>query len=199
MTLAAHYFLERRVVLRLALTAGFLLLAVLADSRVAAFCIVAVVLLWPIASRVPVRVAAFPPFLLLAAFAVVAALTGGELGSDDLANRLAITVDALQQSSLWDVVFGGINADRAGDSGVVAIVSHAGLLAVPLLMALYSGLLAGQRPSTALSWCAFLYVAVASLFGGALFSIKTAPLLGLLIGYAASRPRPPTERTFPGH
>jgi hypothetical protein len=174
------------------------LLAVFADSRVAAFCIVATVVLWPIASRVPLRVSAFPPFLLLAAFAVVAALTGGELGSDDLANRLAITGDALQQSSMWDVIFGGIDADRAGDSGVVAIVSHAGLLAVPLLMALYSGLLAGRRTSIALCWCAFLYVAVASLFGGALFSIKTAPLLGLLVGYASSRASLTAERPFPG-
>jgi hypothetical protein len=171
-----------------------LLFGVLADSRLSVFCMVAIVLLWPLARMVPARYALVPPVAVLAVLIAVAATAGGALGSGELAGRLAITIDALQDATFADILFGGIDASRSGDSAIVAVISNAGLLAVPLLFALSSGLLSARRLDNSLNWSAFIYVLSASLFGGALFSIKTAPILGLLVGYAGAHDSPRAPR-----
>jgi putative polymerase len=188
-SLVANYFFAASWRARYAVVGLCGLLAVLADSRVSVFCIVAISLLWPLARRIPRGLALVPPIAALIAFIAVAAFSGGDLGSSELANRLSVTIDALQGANVADILFGGVNAERSGDSAIISMISNAGLFSVPLLLALYSGLFSARRAENPLHWGTFLYILAASLFGAALFSIKTAPLLGLLIGYVSAHPR----------
>jgi hypothetical protein len=194
-SLVVNYFFSARRVARYGLLALCALLAALADSRISVFCVVAISLMWPVARVVPRQLALLPPLIALAVFIVIAATSGGAVGPEELAGRLAITIDALQGATAADILFGGFEAERSSDSAIVAIVANAGLFAVPILLALYSGLFSVRRSDNALHWGAFLYILLASLFGGALFSIKTAPLLGALVGYAAAHPRAEPDRS----
>lgn len=102
----------------------------------------------------------------------------------DLGLRLSITFDTLSKSNLDNLLFGGIDLLRFGDSGVLYFIDNCGIFGAVLALMIYSGYSVTIRFNPLVSHSALIYLFAAALFGGAFFSIKTAALLGIIVGSA---------------
>lgn len=109
----------------------------------------------------------------------------------DMYSRIALTFDGLAGSNVWEMLIGDVNTEHANDSGFLYLTYNFGLLGVFLAVFYYSGLFtrkAGSNPSLFISFS--LLATLTLLFGGALLSIKSASLMGFLVGMAG---RPPAD------
>lgn len=159
-----------------------IVLSLLADSRIptALILICTVIgllnLRWAGAARVLV------PFVVLG---LAATLHYSDLADrfGELGYRIAYTFDALDGSQLSAVLLGSVEVGKVGDSGVGLLIYNNGLFGALVAFAAACGLLNSQwRRFSSVPVCASLYATTALLFGGALFSIKTAALLGFMLG-----------------
>jgi putative polymerase len=153
-----------------------LFLAIASDTRVSVFLVLAVLFGHRLFAKIPRPALVAAPFVLL--MCIFAAYPFARTMHGDIGLRLAITVDQLTRSSLADIVFGGVDASQAYDSGIVYMISNAGLggfLVYPLLA---SGVLLPERRSASAGASILLYLLIALVFSCAPMSIKTASLLG---------------------
>ncbi|NKJ43258.1 hypothetical protein [Novosphingobium sp. SG720] len=124
-------------------------------------------------------------------------LIGGSFLFGDLGERIAITFDGMAQTSLPAMLVGGVPESRIGDSGALYLIRCLGLVGAPFAIIAFAGAFSRHKASPAFVNIATAgYITVGALFGGAIFSIKTAALLGMVIGYAGMRPLalPPVEK-----
>lgn len=158
-----------------------LLLALVSDTRLAVLLIGFAYLFTPVARRLPIGFAyAVPVVGAVVGFMLygVYSLTGD---SSEVAYRLSLTFQLLQDSPLYNVLFGGLDMTNAADSGIITIMARSGLIGLAAFFAIGPGLaLRGRAPLFAILIA--VYVLVTAIFGAAFLSIKTAALLGLLIG-----------------
>lgn len=161
-------------------------LALVSDTRVAVLMIIFNFLAEPQVRRLPAQAAyAIPPLgLVLGGLAHFAFVMQGD--SSEFAYRLSLTFQVLQESPIYNILFGGLDMTYAADSGVVTIMARAGLVGLLIFFLLGSGLasMRTREPTTILLVTTYLFVT--SLFGAAFLSIKTAALLGLVIGAVGS-------------
>jgi hypothetical protein len=109
----------------------------------------------------------------------------------ELYYRISLTFEGLAGSNAWEMLIGDVNTQHANDSGFLYLTYNFGLFGVFLAVFYYSGLFTrktGSNPS--LFICFSLLATLTLLFGGALLSIKSASLMGFLVGLAG---RPPAD------
>jgi hypothetical protein len=189
-----------------ALQIGLILLIVLSNnSRTSAgllFVIAAGYLLFPlVTSRLTFLL---PVFCLGAAFLIVGPADKA-FGSDDLVGRLSVTVANLSLLDVKDYVLGSVAvAAHSYDSGYVYVLvsgSMLGAIALWIYVTLVPG--ADTIAQRRAHWSLAFYVYVWLLIGGtAIFTMKTAGLLWLLIGHMAALPKAraaPALRLFSHH
>lgn len=162
-----------------------IVMALMSDTRIA---VALIPIVWA-SSLVRYR---FPKAMLVAVPIAVFLAAGiayvliGEAGVGDASYRLSLTFDPISSSSLVQLLTGDVPIDNINDSGDLYVIYFATIFGFVPLMWLCSGaLLSDWRINSAVPLFAGAYLAVTSLFGGAEFSIKTAALLGLMIGSAA--------------
>lgn len=99
--------------------------------------------------------------------------------------RMAITFDALRFVGFGELLVGMVPTERAGDSGVLYMLRAVGLLGLPIAVWFYSGAYT-RRFGSNVSFFVMItvYLTTSLMFGGAALSIKTASLLGYLVGLA---------------
>lgn len=104
----------------------------------------------------------------------------------DTLGRLSITFDALGQVDLGQILVGQVPLGRVGDSGILYMLRSVGLLGMPIAVWFYSGAFTYRRGSNVAFFVMMtVYLTITLMFGGASLSIKTASLLGFLVGLAA--------------
>lgn len=159
-----------------------LMLAFISDTRVAVlligFCFVA----GPLVRRLPALLAYLVPVVgLLAGIVVFAGMSVSD-DSSELAFRMSLTFRTLLQSPLYNVLFGGLDLTYAADSGIVTVMAQSGLAGLMSFFVMASGLGSMRRREPMVLFLVTTYLFVTAMFGAAFLSIKTAALLGLLIG-----------------
>jgi hypothetical protein len=114
---------------------------------------------------------------------------GGSFLFGDLGERLAVTFDGIVQTSLPAMLVGGVPESRIGDSGALYMIRCVSLVGAPFALLVFAGAFSRHKASPAfINVATAAYITVGALFGGAIFSIKTAALLGMVVGYAGTRP-----------
>jgi hypothetical protein len=145
-----------------------------------------------------------PSVLLWFTFPVVITLAGlfyafepGALYSD-MGLRLSLTFNVFQESSFGEILTGGVSLQRAADSGIVYLLRCVGPLGLLMAIWFFSGAFSRRHSNNMMFFVAIsVYLAVTLLFGGATLSIKTASLLGYLVGMATSLGYAPQVRAAP--
>ncbi|MGO1303149.1 MAG: hypothetical protein ACTMKV_00020 [Sphingomonas parapaucimobilis] len=158
-----------------------LFLALLADTRTAAFLVIVTVCLVLSAKKLPVAITYIIPVVVMFLGAVVYLNYHG--GGGDLLFRLGLTYREFFNSNSLSLLVGNVTSDQIYDSGIINIIQNVGLISAIVLIYLVSG-------GFGYKWSKFsfvplvtvIYVMVTLLFGGAVFSIKTAAMLGVIIG-----------------
>jgi len=159
-----------------------LMLALISDTRVAVLLIGFFYLAAPVARRLPPQLAYFIPIAGLAAgLLTYATLTLGD-STSEFVFRMSLTFDTLLKSPLYNVLSGGVDLTFAADSGIVTLLSRAGLLGLLVFFVVCSGLASMQRREPMVLILVVIYLFVTAMFGAAFLSIKSAAILGLLIG-----------------
>jgi putative polymerase len=174
---------------------GCLMLAVLSDTRVAVFLILAAIVLRHVAGRVQLRWLFAVPYGVLLAVVILSFTVQAMPG--DLGLRLGVTAEPLLDASPLAILFGGVSDAKVADSGIVYLIANAGLIGFCLYPLLASGILrdGGERSPVAVS--ILLYLLVALVFGYAPMSIKTESVLGYGVA-TLSRPRQDGFTPAPG-
>jgi putative polymerase len=169
-----------------------LFLCLSSDSRVSAALICISLLLYVSRIRLPhhsiliIFPAVFSAALITYLFAV-------KMPFDDTLGRLDVTFGALANGDLVAMIFGNVPLERFGDSGMIYLIRCVGLLGFPAAIVIYTGYpLLNSRVNVNFMIAMVLYFSVTLLFGGAVFSIKTASLYGGLIG-AFCREKKPSD------
>jgi hypothetical protein len=104
----------------------------------------------------------------------------------DMFNRLSVTFDALKTVDLGQLIAGMVPLERAGDSGILYMLRCVGLLGMPVAIWFYSGAFTYARGSNVSFFVMVtVYLTITLMLGGATLSIKTASLLGYLVGLAS--------------
>ncbi len=144
--------------------------------------------------RLPRYWAALIPVLSLAATFTIFAFARARYG-DDLIGRIATTYRVLNSMSAGDLILGApALIARTGDTGYGFVIASMGLIGAMAYWA-YLTIIVPQNSPTArrAAWAASVYIYVWLLVGGTgTFSMKSAPLLWLLLGYlrATNMPAP---------
>jgi hypothetical protein len=162
-------------------------IALASDSRVPTALILVSALFLTMRWRLPVIVLWLTfPVVILAVYVVYlqqfAFLYGDTFG------RISITFDALSRVNLAQIMAGMVPLERVGDSGILYMLRCVGLVGMPIAVWFYSGAYT-LRPGTNVSFFVMIvvYLTITLMFGGASLSIKTASLLGYLVGLASLR------------
>jgi hypothetical protein len=173
-----------------------LILTLLADSRVPTILIIVSSLF--LLSRVKL-----PSFLLWLTFPVVILITfliyllNAESIYGDTALRLGLTFNVIQNTSVASFLIGAVSLDRVGDSGIVYMLRCLGPFGMVVALWFFSGAFTRRRGTNVSFFVAIaIYVSVTLMFGGATLSIKTASLLGYLVGLAGRPYKPPQHVHF---
>jgi hypothetical protein len=151
-------------------------LALLSDTRVALFLILAAILLRGLAGRARLRWLFAVPFGGL--LAVVLLFVVAQAMPGDLGQRLGVTALPLLKASPFNIVFGGVDDTYVADSGIVYLIANAGLLGFCIYPLLASGVLDDTDIGSPVATSMLFYLMVALTFGYAPMSIKTASMLG---------------------
>lgn len=157
-----------------------LALALISDTRLAVLLIGFFYIAAPLARRLPAQLAYFVPVLGLALGFLVFSVFNDS--SSEFVFRLSLTFKTLLHTPLYNVLFGGVDLTYAADSGIVTILSRAGLLGLMVFFLVATGLASMHRRVAMVLILVSVYLFATALFGAAFLSIKTAALLGLLIG-----------------
>lgn len=171
--------------LRVAAIVICLFLALVADSRIPTVLIVLSTLFLGLRMRLPEIVLwlAFPVIMLVVYLTYLAhpAFLFG-----DTFYRLDVTFAAIGSVGIGEVLAGMMPLGQIGDSGVLYMLRCVGLLGFPVAIWLYSGAFNRRQNTNVAFFVAIsLHLTISLLFGGASLSIKTASLLGYLVGLAA--------------
>lgn len=158
------------------LVAASILLAVLSDTRVAVFLILAAVLARNVVGKARTPWLLAVPYLLLLAV-VCLSLTLQSLPGD-LGLRLAVTSNPLLQAAPLNILFGGVDDTKVADSGLIYLIANTGLVGFCIYPLLASGVLADDDRPSPVAVSIMLYLMVTLIFGYAPMSIKTASVLG---------------------
>ncbi len=163
-----------------------LAMSILSDSRAATGIIVANILLHLIPSRyIPKGLSTILP-LIIVAVSLLIYLALPDLQAGDTVSRIGVTFDAIYDGG-WGIVAGAIPIDHFGDSAIVYSIYGCGIFFIPAIL-LYTGFFNRiDRVDRRVSLQVALYISVTMMSGLALFSIKTAPLLGYVIGQLSMR------------
>lgn len=164
-----------------------LILTLVADSRVPTIIILLT------APLLLVRIKISPIFLWLT-FPIVITTAGlfyafqpASLYSD-AGLRLSLTFNVLQETSFFGILTGGVSLARANDSGIVYLLRCVGPLGLLVAIWFFGGAFSRRRGTNVMFFVAIsVYLSVTLLFGGATLSIKTASLLGYLVGLASHK------------
>lgn len=155
-------------------------LSLISDTRLAVLLIVFFYIAAPAARRLPAQLAYVVPALGLAIGMAVFAVFNDS--TSEFVFRLSLTFKTLLHTPLYNVLFGGVDLTFAADSGIVTILSRAGLLGLVVFFVLATGMASMHRRVSTVLILVSVYLLATALFGAAFLSIKTAALLGLLIG-----------------
>lgn len=156
-----------------------LFLSLLADTRTATFAIVVSVVIVTFVRHVHKIFVVLVPFVIVTAGGLL--YMSGKGG--ELAFRLGLTFEGFQDSNSFAILIGDISSKQIYDSGLVALIYNVGLVAAMVQIYLISGVATFEwRKHAIVPLLAIIYVMIAAMFGGAVFSIKSAALLGTLIG-----------------
>lgn len=159
-----------------ALIVACLFLALLSDTRLAVFLILAMVGLRNLSGKTQLRWLLAVPYLLVLTvvllYFAVQALPG------DLGLRLGVTAEPLLKAMPLNILFGGVDDTKVADSGIVYLIANAGLIGYCVYPLLASGVFGEDDPPSPVAVSIMLYVMVALIFGYAPMSIKTASMLG---------------------
>ena len=169
------------------LVVASILLAVLSDTRVAVFLILAAVLLRNAAGKARTGWLVAVPYLLLLAVVGVSLVIQSMPG--DLGLRLAVTSSPLLQATPLSLVFGGVDDSKVADSGFVYLIANVGLIGFCIYPLLASGVLTHEGRPSPVAVSILLYLLVALIFGYAPMSIKTASVLGYGVATLSRRVR----------
>jgi hypothetical protein len=111
----------------------------------------------------------------------------------DSALRLSLTFAVIQKTSVLEILTGAVSLARANDSGIVYMLRCLGPLGMITAIWFYSGAFTRQRGTNVSFFIAIAtYLSVTLMFGGATLSIKTASLLGFLVGLASISRKAPS-------
>lgn len=159
-------------------------LALASDSRVPTALILLSTFFLILRPRLPIIVLwlTFPVVVLT--FALVY-YTPSEVFYGDTYYRLGITFDALQTVNIGQIMVGMVPLERAGDSGILYMLRCVGLFGAPVAIWFYCGAYV-YRSGTNVAFLVVIavYLTITLMFGGAALSIKTASLVGYLVGLA---------------
>ncbi len=162
-------------------------IALASDSRIPTALILVSTLFLTMRWRLPTLVLWLTfPVVILAVYTVYLQQFSFLYG--DTFGRISITFDGLSRVSLAQIMGGMVPLERAGDSGILYMLRCVGLLGMPVAVWFYSGAYT-MRPGTNVSFFVMIvvYLTITLMFGGASLSIKTASLLGYLVGLASLR------------
>lgn len=174
-----------KVIYRLAGIGTALFLSLASDSRAASAMIVigSAILLTRI--KLPKPSMWLAPVAVLFLSWLYYMLSSGD-SSGDTIYRLSLTFDGLRTYSVWDIIIGNVWSEQIGDTGIIYVIhcmTLVGLLFAPIY---YSGAITREQGTNPTFFAVMgFYITTTLLFGLALFSIKTASLLGYLIGIAS--------------
>lgn len=158
-----------------------ILMAGLSDTRVAVFLILVLFAVDKCAPRLPNVAGVFAALGLFISCYIFYLFVASDR-SGDLSYRLSLTFEPIGSADFKELVFGGLDVMRFSDSGILYIISNAGVIGLFLFMCASVGLL-GLRYMTSRIWLPMMIFEFVTLcFGGAVLSIKTAPILGAFIG-----------------
>lgn len=155
-------------------------LALLSDTRVAVFLILAAVVMRTLAGKIPLSWLIGAPYGVL--LAVVVLYMAAQAMPGDLGLRLGVTAEPLMNAAPLNILFGGVDDAKVADSGIVYLIANAGLIGFCVYPLLASGLFSGEDSPSPVAVSMFLYLLVALAFGYAPMSIKTACFLGYGVG-----------------
>jgi putative polymerase len=163
-------------------------LALASDSRISTALILTSALFLTLRPRLPVIVLwlTFPVIAL-----IVSAIYFGSVSSvyGDTSLRLGLTFQALGQTSIGAMIVGMVPLGHANDSGIVYLLRCVGLFGLLMAIWFYSGAFTYRKgASVAFLVMVAVYLSISLVFGGASLSIKTASLLGYLVGVACAIP-----------
>jgi hypothetical protein len=163
-------------------------LALASDSRVSTALIVLSTVFLTLRLRLPVIV------LWLTLPVVIIIVSGIYFGAvsafpSDTFYRLGITYQALAATGLGPAMIGMVPLNRVGDSGILYMLRCVGLLGMLVAFWFYTGAFTYRKgANVAVFVMISVYLSTSLLFGGAALSIKTASLLGYLVGLACALP-----------
>lgn len=104
----------------------------------------------------------------------------------DAGLRLSLTFGVIANSDIIDVLIGAISLERANDSGIVYLLRCVGPVGLIVSVWFFGGAFTRWRGTNVAFFVSIsVYVSVTLMFGGATLSIKTASLLGYLVGLAS--------------
>jgi putative polymerase len=156
-----------------------LFLSLLSDTRTATLILVLLISFNRLFQYTPRYLGIWVPIVIIFVAGVVYYNVSGD---GELAYRVGITFSSLQKANLTQIIFGGIDTQRVGDSGLVMLIANAGILGALIYFYIVSGLVLGNRRMIAFSVSVMIFLVSVAIFGGALFSIKTGALLGFITG-----------------
>jgi hypothetical protein len=174
------------------LVLGCLALAVLSDTRVAVFLILAAAALRTVAGKAQARWLFAVPYGVL--LTVVVLYFAVQAMPGDLGLRLGVTTGPLLHASPLNILFGGVDDTKVADSGIVYLIANMGLIGFCLYPLFASGVLIGDEEPSPAAVSILFYLMVALMFGYAPMSIKTASILGYGVA-TLSRLREPVGAT----
>ena len=160
--------------------AACLILALLSDTRSATAILIALVAFGGLLRYIPRYLGLWVPIAIITTIGAI--YLSASTYDRELSYRIGITFSALQDADLVEIMFGGIDTQRAGDSGLVALIGNAGILGALIYFYVASGLVLGNKRMIGLSVSIMIFLVSTAFFGGAFFSIKTGALLGFIVG-----------------
>jgi hypothetical protein len=161
-----------------------LFLTLLADSRVPTILVVATSLFLLPRLKLPIVILWMTFPALLGITYLIYIMQADTLYGDTM-YRLSATFDVLHKSSISGLAVGSISLARAGDSGIIYVIRCLGPIGLLIAIWYYSGVFTRRgRTNVGFFVAIAVYLSITLMFGGATLSIKTASLLGYLVGIA---------------
>ncbi len=162
---------------------GCIMLSVLSDTRLSLFLIFVVGVLYVCRHMLGFIVCYVLPVILMMAMVVAwNILDSGVI--TDLGYRISITATQFGGDDVENIVFGGIDATNAGDSGILYHFGNSGIFGFYLFLLLASGapFIRGRSIYNFIVASSMIFIFGTLCFGSVVHSIKIAAPLGYMIG-----------------
>lgn len=183
MTIYFMGFRDGKIFYRTMTVFACLLLSLLSDSRVASALIVISAIVLFFRPRLPsAAVWCTAPAVFLLGW--IGFLTKPSFLVGDFGYRMALTFSPLGEIDVGRLLIGDVPTERMGDSGALYMIYNLGPIGFFLALWYYCGLITrSKNQSSSVFMLLSLFASTTLLFAGALFSIKTASLMGFLVGF----------------